>query len=214
MTLAASSGDEGIKTLEEAAGKELARIEPVVSQLTGQTSRWSGNVVIVPGTEYKGTKSYGCDIRLAQGRQTRQERWRTMIHEMLHAHSEGYNRKAYEDYTGWEEGVVEKLQRLLRPRILEQLGVSVDERRFAAEEVDHDYNVYIGALERMRTLIEEDEEPFYLNLLSLPIAVRARTILLHGMQLPGERGVSFRKIFEVENGILKTNVNILRRLGR
>lgn len=46
------------------------------------------------------------------------DRWLTLIHEALHTVSTGYVRKDFSALPGWEEDIVEHLQRLFRPAIL------------------------------------------------------------------------------------------------
>ncbi len=94
---------------------ELEQIMPVVSQLTGLPARWSGRVELVTEADFKGKKRFGCDIQIATELAEQDARWATLIHESLHCHSAGYNGVDFRTYRGWEEGVVEQLQRLLRP---------------------------------------------------------------------------------------------------
>ena len=123
-------------------------------------------------------------------RQLLDVRWRTLIHEMLHAHSVGYNRSAFDDFPGWEEGVVEKLQRLLRPQVLERLGITIPEAVFAEEEERHEFNPYIAALETLFRLVQqpgESEVDFYVTLLSTPISQRVIWMIGRGKQLPPDK---------------------------
>ena len=53
------------------------------------------------------------------------ERWMTLLHEVLHSVSVGFARDDYGQGPGWEEGVVEQMQRLLRPQALARLSASV-----------------------------------------------------------------------------------------
>lgn len=63
-----------------------------------------------------------------------------MTHEVLHTFSPQYTRSEYNAAQGWEEGVVEQMQRLLRPQVLAALEVTVREEVLTNAEADHQYN--------------------------------------------------------------------------
>lgn len=115
------------RELEAQVRAELEQIMPLVSALTGLPARWSGMVELVDTPEFKGKKRFSCDIQIQASLARQDARWSTLIQESLHAHSVGYNGSDYRLYRGWEEGVVEQLQRLLRPQILSRLLVAVAE---------------------------------------------------------------------------------------
>lgn len=100
--------------------------------------------------DVRGAKPFRCDIVINKTLSEQDLRWRTLIHEMLHTFSAGYNPQDYQALRGWEEGVVEQLQRLLRPAVLAKLGVSVSEKVFEQVEDGHEYQKYVRALESMR----------------------------------------------------------------
>lgn len=113
---------------------------------------------------------------------------------MLHAHSAGYIRTAFEDHPGWEEGVVERLQRLLRPRVLMQLGLELPETVFAQEDAEHEYNPYAEALDGLYRLLkqpQETETDFYVALLATPINQRMAWMHARGKLLPPQEGSAF-----------------------
>ncbi len=116
-------------------------------------------------------------------------RWRTEIHEALHTLSEGLTPSNYLDMTGWEEGVVEQLQRSLRPAILAKVGVKVQESVFLAVEQGHEYNLYIAALENLRETLGLPEREFYVRLLETPLMQRPMNVIAAGQKL---RGVPFK----------------------
>jgi len=120
----------GLDALTARTRSEVEGIVAVVGALTGLPSRWSGRVEILLEARYKGRKPFNCDILIAEDVARREERWRTLIHEALHAHSVGYNGTDYRALRGWEEGVVEHLQRLLRPTVLSRLQVAIAEDVF------------------------------------------------------------------------------------
>ena len=75
----------------------------------------------MPGADFKGKKRFSCDIQIQEALAKTEARWTTLIHESLHTFSSGYLREDYQAYRGWEEGVVEQLQRLLRFEVFHRL---------------------------------------------------------------------------------------------
>lgn len=189
--------------LTEQIQNELERIVSIVSELTGLPSRWSGRVEIVPDANFKGKKRFGCDIQINAAWATQEARWATSIHEALHCVSAGYVASDYRDWPGWEEGVVEQLQRQLRPTILARLSVHVAEDIFESIQAYHRYNEYIAYLEDIRRSLTLEERTFYSDLLRTPIRRRPEHILGLGRQLPGERYKEFVRIFSASNAGLK-----------
>lgn len=176
------------------AHDELRRVEQVVSEITGLPSNWSGTVELHISPTWRGAKPFRCDILLDAGRQELDVRWRTHLHEMLHAHSAGYSRTAFDTSSGWEEGVVERLQRLLRPRVLRQLGLELPESVFAQEDAEHEYNPYVEALDSLYRLAkqpQESETDFYVALLATPINQRMAWMHARGKLLPPQEGSAF-----------------------
>jgi hypothetical protein len=158
---------------------ELRRIEPVLTEIIGRPSRWS---------------------RLLIGRDLR---WRTLIHELLHSYSAGYNSPDYDAYRGWEEGVVEQLQRLLRQAALTRIGVAVTDAVFEDEEASHRYNPFIAALEALRAILGTQAETFYLDLLAAPIRDRPGLLLGPGLALPPLQRTEYVKAFSRSDATLK-----------
>ena len=159
---------------------ELEQIMPLVSHLTGLPARWNGWVELVTEADFKGKKRFGCDIQIAVELAEQDARWATLIHESLHCHSAGYNGIDFRTYRGWEEGVVEQLQRLLRPQILSAPHVSVDEAIFEKSAEIHRFNRYIRVLENLRLALPQfvsDPEAFYKTLLATPIRDRIALVL-------------------------------------
>ena len=203
-----------LPALNAQAEHELKILEPIIGSLTGRTSQWTGLVYVHEGRGAKGAKSVECGITLDAARMSLPVRWRTYIHEMLHAHSEGLEQSAFEDFLGYEEGVVEQLQRLLRPQILivlrDEQGISFSEEDMAAmdaEEKDHWYNTYIESLEKFRfnirnVAVPSEPLPFYCWLLGIPIGARHKQILVSGKSQMG-----FIPLFIRENANLKRNIN-------
>ncbi len=88
----------------------------------------------------------------------------TTLHELMHVLSEGVG-ESYSQYKGIEEGMAEQMQRILRPRVLRALGLPAEWDDIAKRhEADHPYNLYIYELDKIRSALNMDWEPF-LNLL-------------------------------------------------
>ena len=162
---------------------DLQQLKPLLEALTGLVSRWNGTVILIENASFKGLKPYACDIRIGDRFLSADERWTTLLHELLHSLSVGYNRIDFENNVGWEEGVVEQLQRLLRSTVFLQAGISVDTVLLQQLDTTHPFNRYIEALEQARTTFEIEELPFYLKLLQTPIRERYGSLLQQAMRL-------------------------------
>lgn len=185
---------------------EMEQIIPLLSAYTGLPTRWSGVVELVPEADFKGKKRFTCDIQIDAALADQDVRWRTLIHECLHAHSAGYIRTEFLKLPGWEEGVVERLQRIFRPVILASLNISVPEAVFSLPEANHAYNVYIEALEKIRTMLAISEVQFYQDLLATPIGSRPASTLKLIRQLPPARQYEAVVIFSASNATLKARL--------
>jgi hypothetical protein len=182
--------------------REVRQITQIVEQLTGLQSRWSGEVKLIGDAYFNGKKPFTCEILIAANLADREARWRTLIHEALHAVSVGYVQADFEANRGWEEGVVEKLQRIIRPSVLAILGLDLAESLFEAIEEDHAFNVYIQALERVRTAFGTEELPFYLNLLKTPIKNRYSSLLAQSLMAKGSDRNSILHVLSAANPVL------------
>lgn len=130
-----------------------------------------------------------------------------MIHEALHAVSAGYIREDYQDFQGWEEGVVEQLQRLLRARVLSHLRVTVDPQVLQRLDEEHAYNKYIVALETIReaqSILTTQAEAFYLDLIGTPIKDRQSHVNRHGFSLPPPQRADFFAVVSAASATLRT----------
>lgn len=188
--------------LEARITRELEQILEAVTDLTELHSNWTGRVTLVPDADFKGHKPFSCDICLDQAVADRDRRWSTLIHEALHAVSTGYVGTDYRSHPGWEEGVVEGLQRMLRPSILARIGVGVEEAVFQQSDEAHIYNPYLEALERLRAFLGLAEEQFYIDLLRTPIRERPGSIYEAGRHLPAPRWKAFVGIYSRANSVL------------
>ncbi|MBV9851504.1 MAG: hypothetical protein JO250_17695 [Armatimonadetes bacterium] len=164
---------------------------------------WNGRLILQEDPGFKGQKTFDCSITLDAALASQDERWRTLIHEALHACSAGYVRDDFETFRGWEEGVVEKLQRLLRPQILARLGVNADDEVFRRAEDGHLYNRYLAALEDLQWLTGMSEQEFYVDLLGVPIKARIGHVLSLANAMSGGRRAEFIRTFSKSNAVLK-----------
>jgi hypothetical protein len=184
--------------------QELVAIVDVLTEMTGLASRWSGEVELSQDPRIMGRKPFSCRIIVNAGLVDQSARWRTLIHEAMHSLSAGYNMTDYQAFLGWEEGVVEQTQRLLRPIVLERLGVQVDSSVFSSAESAYSFNKYIRAIELLRNALgREDEQEFYLTLLATEIKRRHNLIFSLGNRLPGLQRIAFMAVFSEANSILK-----------
>ena len=195
--------------LEARTQQELSDILAVLTELTGLPSRWSGRVEIMPNAEFKGQKRPICDIRIDAALAAKDERWSTLIHEALHSISAGYNSSDFRDFRGWEEGVVEQMQRLFRPVIFARLGITLAAEVFYPAEEAHPFNRYIAAIEALRlslwknATLDRTQQDFYLDLLAVPIRERPDSMvhIAFAMEHP-QRGL-FLSTFSRANSTLK-----------
>ena len=193
--------------LEARTQQELKAIIAELTALTDLPSRWSGRVELVPDAEFKRQM---CDIQIDAALAAQDERWPTLIHESLHSISAGYNANDFRNFRGWEEGVVEQLQRLFRPSMLQRMGVVLPAGVFDAVEASHNFNAYIAALEGLRLLLSKpdvNQQSFYLDLLKLPIKERPDRLvrLCLALEQP-QRGV-FIAAFSRADALLKTRIS-------
>lgn len=143
--------------------KNAARLEAIgrkldleLGKIVGTDQRWSGKINIVTirqAWDYYGAKLWTCDIEIREDAQLN-----TLVHELFHGYSVGLNLSGYRRYRGWEEGVVEKLQRIYGPKSLKAIGEQPVVGTYA-------YNEYIDALERLRKWTDKSEEEFYLTMI-------------------------------------------------
>ena len=163
--------------LETQVRDELSAITGFLEERLGRRSRWNGEVELSDDPGINGRAMWSGRIAINRHLARSNVRWRTEIHEALHLLSVGLTPQSYLDFQGWEEGVVEQLQRLFRPHVLSALTIAVPESLFIAEETTHDYNRFVEALETLRGVLNEDAMPFYVQLLATPLAERPVAII-------------------------------------
>jgi hypothetical protein len=191
--------------LEESLRRELEALRDTVEELTGLSSRWNGTVVVMESAEIAllqgkallAEKQWDCTILVNSALAGIPLRWRTLSHEVLHSVSAGINEVHYKQFKGWEEGVVESLQRLLRPQILSHIGVNVPESVFTPVETLWLFNGYIEALESLRNYVELPKEQFYLELIKTPLADRMAAAYRLGS------GKEYQRLFALACGKLR-----------
>lgn len=193
-------------TLKEQIADELTKIDFVLTQMSlGGTNRWSGTVRIVETLAFKGKKGYDCAVEISSETARSAARWRTLIHELLHARSTGLNQKAYRQNRGWEEGTVENLQRLIRSRVLSELEAAPDEAAIAADEATFTFEQAVRDMESLRLEVcrleggsPEDADKaiqFYSDLLKHPLEERPLSIAYTAWRVTQNESQSFRRVY-------------------
>lgn len=154
--------------------KAVGRIVKEVEGLTGLRSGWNHKVELIPSSNVAfGGKTFGCLIRLRADLAGTEHGWLTLIHEVLHSFSVGRSPDGSLNYAGYEEGVVESLQRLFRQEVLASLGIVVSPRSFVDRDLNSAYTDYVNALETMRLTLGREPKGFYTSLLGTPLEQRA-----------------------------------------
>jgi hypothetical protein len=167
----------GFPATRDQIERDLQTLKPLIESLTGLTSRWNGKVELVANATFKGLKPFDCAIWIGDTFVHPDERWTTLIHELLHSVSAGYNRFDFENCVGWEEGAVEMLQRMLRTEIFAALGLVLADDLLQQLDANHPFNHYITALERIRDAFVMERRAFYIDLLSISIKERYGVLL-------------------------------------
>lgn len=153
-----------------------------VEMLTGLASRWDGTIHLSEEVDIGGhprftaRKDLSCSLTVHQSFLHDPKLYGTLVHESLHAVSVGVTRAAYDQFQGYEEGVVEKVTRLLGPHIAAAMGIAYD---FGTRT---SYLSALGLLEQLRAKTGRAEEEFYLELLKTPLAQREQTVVQWTME--------------------------------
>ena len=192
-----------MEELEAQVRDELSAITVFLEERLGRRSRWNGEVELSDEAAAFGKARWSGGIIINRALARSELRWRTEIHELLHTFSPGLVISDYLSLPGWEEGVVEQLQRLLRPSILARLAVSVPEDVFAPVEAGHEYNRYITALEKLRVVLNTPYEAFYQELLATPLKDRPNATIQQGRRLPTDQFRGFQREFALAFSILR-----------
>lgn len=174
----------------------LRQIIQVLEDILGRPSRWNGKAYLARSLSFGGAAHYDGSISISEYADADPDlRWRTMIHEALHTFSPQYSHPQYIATRGWEEGVVEQMQRLLRSQVLAALQVSVHEMALAEAEANHSYNVYITALEDLRDRLGDSPMSFYRLLLATPLPERALLLKRSSILLADQERQTFLTVW-------------------
>ena len=174
----------------------LTQVVGALSELLERPSRWTGTLELTESLFSSGVAHLDGRIEITRAvwRQP-QYRWRTVVHEALHLCSPPYTSHEYSLGRGWEEGVVEQMQRLLRQEVFRRMGVAMAEDAFAERDAAHEYNAYIQALESLRQPLRMSPLDFYVWLLATPLSSRAIAARDAGDALPEqEERIAFRRL--------------------
>ena len=171
----------------------VRQIVGVLEEVLGRSSRWNGRAFLARSLSFAGAAHYDGGISISELIYADADlRWRTVIHEALHTFSPFYSSFEYHSAPGWEEGVVEQMQRLVRPQVLAALSVTVQERRLQEAEARHPYNIYIAFLEELRLRLGDDPFSFYKMLLMYPLTQRSTILKQSGILLDERLGAEYR----------------------
>lgn len=178
------------------AHQTLAQVVIALSDILGRPSRWTGTLELTDSLFSSGVAHLDGRIEITRAvwRQP-QYRWRTVVHEALHLCSPAYTSHEYSLNRGWEEGVVEQMQRLLRQEVFHRIGIMVAEDAFVERDAAHEYNGYIQALETLRQPLQMPPIDFYAWLSATPLQGRLIAVRDAGDVLPGQgERVAFRRL--------------------
>ena len=159
-------------------------------------SRWNGTVDLESMAGTAGGKAQDCSIKFNKRLWNEDEyKYSTLPHEWLHSVSPLRDIMDYVRMRGWEEGPIEGMTRIMRPRILERLGKpqSIDEDARFNRDLFHPYNKYINLWKDVADGLqydsevegEPDLETFFWDVLALPLHERPDWVRNKGLELYG-----------------------------
>ena len=173
------------------------RIARPLQQYTQTVNNWNGTIEFQPSPGSAGTKEWTCSISIDPGiLNNPPELWPILNHEMLHALSTGLTPQAYVDFRGWEEGVVEMLQRIYGPKALQQIG----EQPYVGSWA---YNHYIAELESLRIFLKRSARSYYLKLIRTPLADREQTAIMMGSRFTGAKQQQWQQLLTTALPVLR-----------
>jgi len=185
-----------------------ARIVQIVETLLGCSSRWNGVIRLETDVLHAGVASPEGSIGISRFVWDHPVyRWRTLLHEVLHTFTPDFTRSDYARMPGWEEGVVEQLQRLLRSRVFDAMQIALPDDAFADIEREHRYNCYIDALEAVRQVTGEERETFYRRLLVTPMMDRFDLLSGEAETLPEHQRTTYRVRLQLAHGKLTRRIS-------
>ena len=155
----------------------LTTIQPIVEEITGLASRWSGRTRIAEAVDqegfpkFSGRKEWNCDITIHRSQLATLGWYGTALHEMLHSISRGLIVDDYLRFKGYEEGVVEALTRLLFAEVYTKADIGA-----IFSERSH-YQRYVQDLENLRGRISFNKTDFYFGLISASLNQREELVV-------------------------------------
>lgn len=160
------------KTLDD-----LKTVQQQIEQLTGLRSRWNGTLHITEEVDVENVptcrakKEWECSITLHAAYLNTPGLLQTIVHEMLHSVSVGLTPLSFRRFRGYEEGIVERLTRLLHPQVAGAMSAAV------GSEARDAFDNYILSLEQLRGIAQMETEAFYLGLLQTPLEARETLVV-------------------------------------
>jgi hypothetical protein len=157
--------------------KQVTAITQRIEAITSLHSRWSGDILFsdeldgLGNPAFSAKKEWSCSITIHRAVLRLPGLFARLVHESLHAVSNGVERVAFMEHRGFEEGVVEWCTRHLTAPLATELGV---EATFEEREV---FDPYLTRLENLRVLTGLEKEVFYVRLLQTPLAERPETVV-------------------------------------
>ncbi len=169
-------------------------------------SRWNGRIEELVGQDDAAVIRRDGTIEVAARRLNDPDRWRTYLHELVHAHSPLSGQTDMEENLGWEEGVVEHLQRIIRPTVL-QGRMDVDEAAIRATEPVWPYRPYIAAFDKLQRdlgVTDADAGRWYAQLLQKPVEGRRQFLAISVLRSPGR--LKLMEAIGSANTVLRKNL--------
>lgn len=173
-------------------------------------SRWPGTVTLRNEHEMPFAKARVLDNGHVEFRRDYliepADYWPAFLNEAIHTCSIGATRFTLQDLPGYEEGVVEALHRVIRPKFLKSQGVQISSESLAERDAENAFMPYLAALERIRQALGEgasDAERFYTELLLIEHRKRPGHLLVKGRELPLEKQRQFLQVFSQAHAVLK-----------
>lgn len=149
--------------LERLAGQ----LVKIVERETGLKSRWASTVYVTDVLDFTiGVKRWDCGVEIGLGALRNKElAVKTLLHELIHSVSVGLNPDAYRTLTGYEEGPVEGLARVIYDETVRgELGLGPGDSTA--------YERYIQLLAAAAKTGKIDLRELYLKLLRTPLSDR------------------------------------------
>jgi hypothetical protein len=162
--------------MQETMQRLTEQVHTILEEELGLSSRWSGIIRIEESDRFSGLKEWNCNIVYTpEFSDDPALRISTVIHEILHSFSVELNKQDFAVHRFYEEGVVEMLTRILRPLVLEKVGMDPN-LDFSSRDESHPFNSIIAQLEADREQCGMEKHEFYRELLKTPLVKRRSKI--------------------------------------